>query len=101
MSGTVRERVTGLLTVREVLDELGGISRRTFYRVGGELNVIGGIHVVPDAAESACGLPATKARTLSRCAGVSCGTSARRQFTSGSGTFRAGFDLLRHRVRPQ
>ncbi|MFF7194120.1 helix-turn-helix transcriptional regulator [Streptomyces sp. NPDC008079] len=27
-----RERVTGLLTVREVLDELGGISRRTFYR---------------------------------------------------------------------
>ncbi|MFC4030888.1 helix-turn-helix transcriptional regulator [Streptomyces polygonati] len=27
-----RERATGLLTVREVLDELGGISRRTFYR---------------------------------------------------------------------
>jgi predicted DNA-binding transcriptional regulator AlpA len=28
----VRERTTGLLTVREVLEELGGISRRTFYR---------------------------------------------------------------------
>jgi predicted DNA-binding transcriptional regulator AlpA len=27
-----RERATGLLTVREVLEELGGISRRTFYR---------------------------------------------------------------------
>ncbi|WUH90860.1 helix-turn-helix domain-containing protein [Streptomyces sp. NBC_00433] len=27
-----RERMTGLLTVREVLEELGGISRRTFYR---------------------------------------------------------------------
>ncbi|MEO3764585.1 helix-turn-helix domain-containing protein [Streptomyces sp. B8F3] len=28
----VRERATELLTVRQVLDELGGISRRTFYR---------------------------------------------------------------------
>jgi predicted DNA-binding transcriptional regulator AlpA len=28
----VRERRTDLLTVREVLDELGGVSRRTFYR---------------------------------------------------------------------
>lgn len=27
-----RERATELLTVRQVLDELGGISRRTFYR---------------------------------------------------------------------
>ncbi|MFI0898046.1 helix-turn-helix transcriptional regulator [Streptomyces sp. NPDC020983] len=27
-----RERATGLLTVREVLEELGGISRRTFHR---------------------------------------------------------------------
>ncbi|WP_406342458.1 helix-turn-helix transcriptional regulator [Streptomyces sp. NBC_00648] len=28
----VRERATELLTVRQVLDELGGLSRRTFYR---------------------------------------------------------------------
>jgi predicted DNA-binding transcriptional regulator AlpA len=27
-----RERMSGLLTVPEVLEELGGISRRTFYR---------------------------------------------------------------------
>ncbi|PKV87895.1 AlpA family transcriptional regulator [Streptomyces sp. TLI_146] len=27
-----RERTAELLTVRQVLDELGGISRRTFYR---------------------------------------------------------------------
>ncbi|WP_328469586.1 helix-turn-helix transcriptional regulator [Streptomyces sp. NBC_00448] len=27
-----RERRADLLTVREVLDELGGVSRRTFYR---------------------------------------------------------------------
>ncbi|WP_371654753.1 MULTISPECIES: helix-turn-helix transcriptional regulator [unclassified Streptomyces] len=27
-----RERAAELLTVRQVLDELGGISRRTFYR---------------------------------------------------------------------
>jgi predicted DNA-binding transcriptional regulator AlpA len=32
MSAMARERAGELLTVREVLGELGGVSRRTFYR---------------------------------------------------------------------
>lgn len=32
MARDVRTRPAELLTVRQVLDELGGISRRTFYR---------------------------------------------------------------------
>nr|WP_316784832.1 helix-turn-helix domain-containing protein [Streptomyces sasae] len=32
MAGDSREKTAELLTVRQMLDELGGISRRTFYR---------------------------------------------------------------------